>query len=34
VDVRIVEIGPDGKSAQQLDLRENDAELITFKPQH
>lgn len=34
VDVRTVEIGPDGKFKQQFDLRENDAVLITFKPQH
>lgn len=33
VDVRTVEIGPDGKFERQFDLRENDAVLITFKPQ-
>ncbi|MEO7099781.1 MAG: glycoside hydrolase [Luteolibacter sp.] len=33
VDVRTVEIGPDGKFKQQFDLRENDAVLITFQPQ-
>ncbi|MBW8781680.1 MAG: glycoside hydrolase [Verrucomicrobia bacterium] len=33
VDVRTVEIGPDGKFTHQFDLRENDAVLITFTPQ-
>ena len=33
VDVRTVKIGRDGKFEQQFDLRENDAVLITLKPQ-
>lgn len=31
-DVRTVEIGPDEIFGRELDLRENDAVLITFKP--
>ena len=34
VEVRTVKIGSDGKCEQQFDLRENDAVLITLKPQH
>jgi xylan 1,4-beta-xylosidase len=33
VDVRTVEIGPDGKFEHRLELRENDAVLITLTPQ-
>jgi xylan 1,4-beta-xylosidase len=33
VEVRTVKIGRDGKFEQQFDLRENDAVLITLKPQ-
>jgi xylan 1,4-beta-xylosidase len=33
VEVRTVEIGPDGKFEHAFELRENDAVLITFTPQ-
>jgi xylan 1,4-beta-xylosidase len=33
VDVRTAEVAADGKFEQQFDLRENDVELITLKPQ-
>ena len=33
VEVRTVKIGRDGKFTQQFDLRENDAVLVTLKPQ-
>jgi hypothetical protein len=33
LEVRAVKIGRDGKFEQQFDLRDNDAVLLTLKPQ-